>query len=288
MGNDSHSPLDLIPPAVPGDFPSWPRKARTFFYSLQKYISTLIARFQAVIADKDATIQTLTARIHVLEDIVGADSTNSSRPPSSDSPYKNKRETNPHKKDVSSGSGEKKRKARHPGVAQQRMTPTETRDHKPTVCPHCGGTHFDNLTLVALLQQLELPEHILQVIHNRVFQGKCTNCGHKVRGSVPTELLPRYGRCLSAFIAYIDSQTGTTRRQLQEMLRDVFSLKISQGALQNIIDRASDATEPLYEIIGEGARQSGVNHVDETTWRTPGPIGKSLHWLWVLRSSRSS
>ena len=143
MGNGSQFSLDLIPPTVPGDFLSWPRRARSFVYSLQKYISTLIDRFQAVIADRDATILAQTARIQALEDMLYADSTNSSRPPSSDSPYKDKPGKGHHKKSDSSSTGEKKkRKARHPGVAQQLMQPTETRDHKARRLPSLRGKTF--------------------------------------------------------------------------------------------------------------------------------------------------
>lgn len=64
----------------------------------------------------------------------------------------------------------------------------------------------------------------------------CPLCGRVVKGSLAYEFNSAYGPRLSAFIAKPDSQTGTTRRQLQEVLLDVFGLPISLGGIQNIVD----------------------------------------------------
>ena len=76
-------PLNRIPPAVPGDFLGLAFSALPF-----KRTSPPCSPISAVIADTDATIQTLTPECMSLEDIVFADSTNSNQSPSSDSPNK--------------------------------------------------------------------------------------------------------------------------------------------------------------------------------------------------------
>ena len=178
---------------------------------------------------------------------------------------------------------DKPKKAKHPGAVRPLLPPTEEVPCYPTVCPHCGGNHFDDLHKTRVFQHIELPEQPLEVRQFDIYEGTCPCCGKIAKGSVPEEFSSAYGPRLTAFIAQLDSQTGTTRRQIQEIMLDVFGLPISLGALQNIVYRVSDAILPHYEVIAAGARESLFNHVDETSWRTHGPVlGKLLHWLWVL------
>ncbi|MBW1976297.1 MAG: transposase [Deltaproteobacteria bacterium] len=67
---------------------------------------------------------------------------------------------------------------------------------------------------------------------------------------------------------------------VQGFYHSVLGLPISLGAIQKVIDRASEATLPHYEAIRDKARSSKVNHIDETPWYDSG----GLHWLWVMVS----
>lgn len=82
------------------------------------------------------------------------------------------------------------------------------------------------------------------------------------------------------------SRTGATRRKIEEFLRDVLKVPISQGGIQNVIDRTSSAIEPHYDLIGSGVRECHAANIDETSWRIFGPLGKVLHWLWVMTVSQ--
>lgn len=48
--------------------------------------------------------------------------------------------------------------------------------------------------------------------------------------------------------------------------------------MQKRVDRVSEAILPHDIAIGEVARASLVNSIDETSWFTPG----DRHWLWVM------
>jgi len=58
-------------------------------------------------------------------------------------------------------------------------------------------------------------------------------------------------------------------------------LPISLGAIQKVIDRASEAILPHYEAFQDKARSSKVNHIDKTPWYNS---GSGLHRLWVMVS----
>jgi transposase len=58
-------------------------------------------------------------------------------------------------------------------------------------------------------------------------------------------------------------------------------ISISLGAIPKIIDRASSAITLHYEAIGQAARSSQVNHIDETSYSKK----NVLQWLWVMTNT---
>ena len=131
-------------------------------------------------------------------------------------------------------------------------------------------------------QWLELVQCV-QVVHDRMRQGRCARCGKRLKERlVPEGRETGYGPGLTAFVATLNAAMGVSRRKLCDCLRQVFGVPISAGAVNKCLTRAAAAIEPHYEAIGRAVRASPVNHVDETTWRQHGPLGKKLLWLWVL------
>jgi transposase len=71
---------------------------------------------------------------------------------------------------------------------------------------------------------------------------------------------------------------GASRNAVQALCASVFSITLSKGAIQKMVDRVSEATLPHYTAIGKLARVSPVNYIDETSWLT----GGDRRWLWVM------
>jgi hypothetical protein len=69
---------------------------------------------------------------------------------------------------------------------------------------------------------------------------------------------------------------GASRSAVQDLCASVFSMALSKGAMQKMVDRVRDAILPHYTTIGEVARASLVNDIDETAWLTHG----DRYWLW--------
>ena len=118
----------------------------------------------------------------------------------------------------------------------------------------------------------------MQIVHFRLYKGRCRDCGKIVKGYVPAPYQAGYGPRLSALIAELAGIDGNSRETIQSFLSSVLGIPISQGAIQKILDRVSGAIKPHYEAIKETARQSEVNHLDETPWRDSG----RLKWLWLM------
>jgi transposase len=71
---------------------------------------------------------------------------------------------------------------------------------------------------------------------------------------------------------------GASRSAVQDLCASVFSIPLSKGAIQKIVDRVSEAIAPHYKAICEVARTSLVNYIDETSWLLHG----DRQWLWVM------
>jgi transposase len=71
---------------------------------------------------------------------------------------------------------------------------------------------------------------------------------------------------------------GASRSAVQDLCASVFGISLSKGAIQKMVDRVSTAILPYYTTIGEVARASLVNYIDETSWLTSG----DRRWLWVM------
>jgi transposase len=232
----------------------------------------IIRRLLVHMAGQDQRIKALEAEVSQLKAKLGQNSSNSNKPPSSDPPYQ---ENNPNPKKGKSGG----RKG-HKGHRQQLLTPTKTEPVHPGPCS-CGCRTFKELRPYYTHQHIELPEIIMTVIHFILYQGKCTACGKIGKGYIPAEHSTGFGPRLSALVAEIGGIDGNSRETIQSFCSAVLGVKISLGAIQKIIDRASAAIKPHYESIKDKARSARVNHLDETTWKSSG----KLHWLWVMANS---
>jgi transposase len=71
---------------------------------------------------------------------------------------------------------------------------------------------------------------------------------------------------------------SVSRSAVQDLCASVFSIPLSKGAIQKMVNRVSAALLPHYEAIGRVARAVPVNHLDKTSWFTQGV----KHWLWVM------
>jgi transposase len=212
----------------------------------------------------------LKKRIEELEAKLNQDSSNSNRPPSSDSPFQKQ------------GAGKKKKsksgsKKGHKGHRQQMLDPTEIRQIHPNACS-CGCSRFVGLKRYYTHQQIDLLEIVMKVVHFDLYSGKCCQCGKVNKGHIPAEFNMGYGPRLSALIVELAGIAGNSRDMVQSFCSSVLRIPISLGAIQKVIDRASKAIEPHYEAIKDKARASKINHVDETAWHNSG----KLNWLWVM------
>lgn len=218
-------------------------------------------------------LATLRARVEELEAKLNQNSSNSNKPPSSDSPF-TKRHEIPKK-----AKTPRKRK----GVRQQCLRPTELVELYPEKCS-CGCRVLESQEPYSIHQVIELPEIQAAVSHVVLYRGRCRTCGKTAKAYIPHELRTGFGPRLCAMAAELAAVHGNSRRAVQDFLFSVIGIRVSQGAIQNILDRTSLALAPHYGALGEAVRVAPVNHVDETSWKR----GKTLEWLWLMCNSAAA
>ena len=133
-------------------------------------------------------------------------------------------------------------------------------------------------------QHIEMPEIKIDVAHYVLHKCQCQNCGKTIKAKWSKENQVGYGSRLNALIAELSGIEGSSRLTVQDFCRSVLNFPIPAGAIQNVIDRASDALKPAYDRIGQVARTQPVNHIDETSWRQSG----KLKWLCAIVSKNVS
>src|SRR5262245_37248286 len=214
-------------------------------------------------------VETLAARLQ-------QNSTTSSRPPSSDSPYKK-----PRLRPTAATPRKAGGKPGHPGHRQVLLPPTTVREVRPERCA-CGNTTFSLTKPFYTHQVIELPPIAMEVTHFVLHHGWCAVCGTWNTAQVPAEHAAGYGPRFSALMGELAGAYGNGRRIVQTFCASVLQVPISLGAIQKVLNRVTQAIEPYYVAIATQARQSSVNYIDETSWFCM----HTLQWLWVMASER--
>lgn len=236
-----------------------------------------VAQLLEVVSKRDAEIVQLKARITDLETQLGQNSGNSHKPPSTDPPG-----TRP----PSAGTGRKR--GGQPGHKPNRrvMLPPEkvTRrtEVKPAACKCCGGRRLRPLGVEPRVHQvIEVPEIQPDVHEIRMHGADCRDCGSTTWAELPAGTPAHmFGPRLLALIGYMLA-VRTSRRQLREMLAEVFGIPVSLGALSEAEERTSEAIAvPVNEAVAF-VRGQPVKHVDASTWRLDGAYAA----LWTIATT---
>jgi transposase len=233
--------------------------------------------------DKDAYIKQLEEeiiqlkkRIEELERVLGMNSRNSSKPPSSDPPGMTV--ALPKRRRKKRGA----RKGHEPHLRE--LLPQElVKKHfhlKPEVCT-CGSTNLEETNEKPLRHQIvDIPPIEPQVTEYVQYIYRCKDCGELIYQSLPDELKRKhFGPGTLSVVGILTGVLNTSKRKALAMLNEVFLVPMSLGGLSNCEARLADALQQPYNEAAEHVIEQDVAHADETGW----PRGnKQKGWLWTL------
>jgi transposase len=233
------------------------------------------APVRAYIEQLHAYIEKLEARVAELEARLGKDSTNSSKPPSTEHPHaKPPRPRSPSRRPSGGQPGHPRHERALVPVEQCR----EVVPCVPTACRRCGrplaGTDPEPLRH----QVWELPE-IRPVVteyqrHRLVCRCGLATCGELPAG-VPTG---QAGPRLIAFSALLMACFRQSKRRTAAFLGLILHQPASCGWVVALQNRAADAVRPAYDELARRLPGQAVLHADES----PTKEGKAKAWVWTF------
>ena len=253
-----------------------------------EHLRRRVERLEEDLAGKDQRILELEKQIKQLErDLADArlNSTNSSKPPSSDGL------AGPQRPRCRKQANRSRRKPGgqpgHPGHHRAPVEPARVSEVIPVVPVQCGGCGktFSGLTLKnnrvcepSKHQAVELPPIVPKVIEYQCEKVACPDCGFQTRAELPAEARSQTGPRLTALVAYLTAVCRMPRRVARQMLEESMGIRISLGCAQNCWEQVSEAVaEPCAELEAQ-LKSEAVLNVDETGWRLNG----EKRWLWAF------
>jgi len=233
------------------------------------------AALLAVFASDRERIAELERRIKDLEARLKLNSTNSSKPPSSDPIGLKRRPPRPPSRRKRGGQPGH-RKAFRALVPHQKLR--SCRDCKPSACRRCGGVLRGADPNPLVHQVAELPKIEPIVDEYRLHRLRCPHCGATTCGVVPQGVpTGDFGPYLQAVLATLAGAYRLSKRQIQQLTTDLFGLSISTGMISKLERQTSRVLEAPYNELATAVHRAAVVHVDETSWRQE----RRKAWLWA-------
>ena len=234
----------------------------------------------AIIAAQQEQIAGLLERISQLEDEIARlkkNSSNSSKPPSSDI-------VKPPKKLGRTG---KKRKAGaqpgHPKFSRQPFEPQEVDEVVEYEFSDKDAVGLKPLDEWFVIQQIRLPEKMYKVIEHRARKYLDPVTGKIHLAPIPAEIRKGglLGADISAAVAFMKGGCHMSYTTIQQFFRQLIQLDVSRGLLCKATQKVSLSLQPAYQQLAERLPQEPQIGVDETGHHDEG----KLHWTWCFDTS---
>ncbi len=240
-----------------------------------------IAELEALTLRLTKQLEVALGRIVELEAKVAQlsrNSTNSSKPPSSDPPGVDRPQKKPGKRSRGGQPGHRPN--------QRQLLPPEKVTNVvglvPETCNHCGCALHGCDPAPLRHQVVELPPVTPIVTEYQRHALEFEACGAITRAELPIGVpVGMVGPRLSALVAVLTAKYRLSKRSAREFLRDVLGVGLSLGSVSNTEQQVSAAIAVPVEQAREHVHQASEVNADETSWRE----GLKKAWLWVAATA---
>ena len=236
-----------------------------------------------------AVLDSLKGRIAELEQRVGdlearlkLNSTNSSKPPSSDPIGLKRKPPTPPSGRKRGGQPGHRRALRSLVPPQKVRTITDCR---PTDCRRCGHALVGDDPAPLVHQVAELPKIEPLVDEYRLHRLACPNCGVTTCRRLPEGVPPGcFGPYLQAVLATLAGGYRLSKRQVQQMAGDLFGLSIATGMVSKLERQSTTVLEAPYHEVALAVHDAEAAGIDDTSWRE----NRRKAQLWVVLTAMTT
>ena len=235
-------------------------------------IGIVVDGLERQVAELKQQVQDLKARID-------QNSTNSSRPPSTDPIGVKRKPPTPASRKTRGGQKGHPRRIRDL-VPPDRLA--SVTDCKPSQCRRCRRPLSGEDAEPRRHQAAELPPIEPEVHEYRLHRLCCPHCKTVTSGVLP-DGVPKtsFGPRLHAALSVLTGACRLSKRQVVQLCSDLLGLRISLGMIAKLERITADVLEhPVAELV-ERVKSAGAANIDETGWRENGRKA----WLWVVVTS---
>jgi len=220
-------------------------------------------------------IKRLNKTVLDLQSRLKMDSTNSSKPSSTD--IAKKKKNNSRKKSGKKSGGQPGHKGKSLSLNKE---PDKTKKCDVGEC-QCGH-HFngdETVINVEKRQVIDIPQPVVETTEYIAVSYKCPECGNIHSAEFPKGVSApvQYGNNLRSYVIYLMNYQFTPYKRTTDLLENLHNLPISEGTLANIIKDFAGRLDLPISFIKQQIIESEVVHLDESGLYVEG----AREWLHV-------
>lgn len=152
-------------------------------------------------------------------------------------------------------------------------------------CPHCGAEVFaSSQQLSGIYERLDLPRVKAQITRVERYGGQCQCCQQSYEAPVPAGLEPGspFGSSIASVVSYLRYGHALSYQRLSQVMAELYGVRISEGAIANVLQRVHQRLAAPVEAIAERLRSARLVCSDETGARVNG----QTQWEWVFQNEQ--
>ena len=227
---------------------------------------------KALVATLVRELEEARAEIKTLKAQLSKNSSNSSKPPSSDHPGKKIKNSRIKSGKPSGGQTGHEGKTKQTTSKPDRVVKLEPQ----TECA-CGGKIIIDNEAFLVRQQEELQPAKVITVEYRAHDGTCDCCGKEYKASFPEGVAGpiSYGPNLRGMITYLNAYQLLPLKRTAEMIKHLYGIDISQGTIVNIMREAHANLAPVESRLKDEIIRSDIVYFDESGMR----VCARLYWI---------
>ena len=207
------------------------------------------------------------------------DSTNSSKPPSTDNKFTKKKNPKTSKSNKKRGA----QKGHKGNFLKISKNPDTINILLPHNCTKCNNSLDDvEVSKVQSRQVYDLPKIKIDVAEYQAHSKICPCCNSVNRPEFPVHIkaTAQYGENIKSFVSYCNTYQMIPYERIVEMIADITLHKISTGTINNFLKEYHQKLEKFETVTKELLKEQEVLHNDETGANIQG----RTHWIHVASS----